>query len=405
MKNTFTPATVLLPESGNFTPWSVIACDQFSSEKDYWERVKKKVGDQPSTLNMIIPEAYLGELSMESAAPSRAEAMDRYLSEGVFAARENAFVYVERVLSDGGIRRGIVGKLDLEAYDYRPDTMPPARASERTVVERLPCRIRVREIASLEMPHVLVLIDDPDRSVIEPLTEQKSTLPLAYDFELMEGGGRIEGRWVEGAAADAVVCAVDELGKREVQFVIGDGNHSLAAAKDLWRRLREDLSEEERQVHPARWALVEVCNVYDEGIAFEPIHRIVFHTDPEAVLARLEAEAGDADGKSLAWLYHGKRGEIRLKYESLGAFIGAIQKVLDEVEKEGLGTVDYIHDDKALIALAEEENSLALFLPSMEKNDLFATVEKSGVFPKKSFSIGHARDKRYYTECRRIKPE
>jgi uncharacterized protein (DUF1015 family) len=402
MKNVFSPANILLPKNGDFEPWAVIACDQFSSEKEYWDRVSQRVEKIPSTLHMIVPEAYLEGISMEEASKSRNETMRSYLESGVFAEYENTYVYVERSITGGKIRRGLVGKIDLEAYDYLPGVNPPARASEKTVVDRLPPRIAVRRGAAVEMPHVLVLIDDARRTVIEPLTEKKASFDLLYDFDLMEEGGHIRGFAVTGKEADTVTAAIDALGARSVQFVIGDGNHSLAAAKEIWREVKKTLTPEEQETHPARFALVELCNVYDEGIEFEPIHRICFDCDPEAVLASLQEKAYDPEGRELRYLFGGKEGTVKIRNASLGSLIGEVQTVLDEWEQKG-SPVDYIHDDKALEKLADKENTFALFLPAMEKEDLFRTVEVAGVFPKKSFSIGHARDKRYYLECRKIK--
>ncbi len=402
MKQNFLPADILLPKE-NPEIWAVIACDQFSSEREYWDRVGERVGDQPSTLHMMVPEVYLEGISMEEASLSRNKKMEEYVKSDVFREVKNSFVYVEREITGGLIRRGLVGKIDLEAYDYFPDSAPAARASEKTVVDRLPPRIRVRRGACLEMPHVLVLIDDEKETVIEPLTKIKDALETVYDFDLMEDGGRIRGYGISGAQAEKIVDAIAALGSRDVQFVIGDGNHSLAAAKDCWREIKKTLSEEEILSHPARYALVELCNVYDEGIVFEPIHRIVFDCDPEKVLDELRREAGSDDGSNLEVIVNGRKDVLRVKNESLGALIAAVQKVLDRVHDGGEGVVDYIHDEKALEKLAEKENSLAIFLPKMDKSDLFKTVERSGVFPKKSFSIGHARDKRYYLECRKIK--
>lgn len=402
MKHHFTPADILLPKNGDFENWSVIACDQFSSEKEYWDRVAKQVGEKPSTLHMVVPEAYLGSITMEEAAVSRNEKMKEYLKDDIFTTYENAYLYVEREVTGGKKRCGLVGKIDLEAYDYAPGALVPARASEKTVIERLPPRIQVRRGAVLEMPHVLVLIDDEKRSVIEPLGAKKKELPAAYDFQLMEGGGRIEGYVVQGDLAKRVTEAIDALGERSVQFVIGDGNHSLAAAKDCWKEIKKTLPQEEWEMHPARYALVELCNVYDEGIEFEPIHRIVFNGNAEEILEKLVARAGDPDGRELSYLTDGVTGSVRIQNKSLGSFIGAIQEVLDDYAEKTGAVVDYIHDEAALEKLAEQKGSLALFMPLMDKSDLFQTVEESGVFPKKSFSIGHARDKRYYTECRKI---
>ncbi len=402
MKNAFTPADILLPADRNFQDWAVIACDQFSSEREYWDRVSQRVKDRPSTLHLIVPEAYLEGISMVEASVSRNQKMQEYLDQNILSPLADSYVYVERSITGGLVRRGIVGKLDLEAYDYRPGTATPARASEKTVVDRLPPRISVRRDAALEMPHVLVLIDDAERAVVEPLTKKKESLQKVYDFDLMEEGGHITGFAVSGEEAKRVTQAIDALGERDVQFVIGDGNHSLAAAKDTWREIKKNLSEEEQENHPARFALVEICNVYDEGIVFEPIHRIVFDCDPEKVLKALEEKAFSPDGRKLTYLADGKEGSVTIRNESLGSLIAAVQEVLDEVESQG-SAVDYIHDDAALKKLAEKKGTFALFLPKMEKSDLFRTVETSGIFPKKSFSIGHARDKRYYLECRKIK--
>ncbi len=402
MKNVFTPADILLPKDKNFQDWAVIACDQFSSEPSYWDRVSERVKEIPSTLHMIVPEAYLEGISMEEASVARNAVMKEYLEKGIFSVEKNSYIYVERSVTGGLMRRGIVGKIDLDAYDFKPGTQTPIRASEKTVVDRLPPRIAVRRGAVLEMPHVLVLMDDAQRGVIEPLTEKKDTLEKVYDFDLMEGGGRIAGYAVRGEEAARVTSAIDALGQRAVQLVIGDGNHSLAAAKEIWRSVKETLSPDQWEGHPQRYALVEVCNVYDQGIVFEPIHRIAFSCDPDRVLALLKEKMFDPSGRTLRYIAGGKEGEISLRAESLGALIASVQEVLDVFEKEG-STLDYIHDDAALEELSKKENTFALFLPKMEKSDLFSTVELSGVFPKKSFSIGHARDKRYYLECRKIR--
>jgi len=242
MKHVFTPADILLPKKGKMEDWAVIACDQFSSEKEYWDRVSHRVEKTPSTLHMVVPEAWLGEVSMEEASRERNETMAKYVNDDLFQTYPNTFVYVEREISGGKIRRGVVGKLDLEAYDFRAGVFPPARASEKTVIERLPPRIKVRSSACLEMPHVLVLIDDEGRHAVEPLTEQKSDFEVLYDFDLMEEGGHITGYRLTPSATNAFVEAIDCLGTRDVQFVIGDGNHSLAAAKEIWREVKKSLS-------------------------------------------------------------------------------------------------------------------------------------------------------------------
>ena len=391
----FSAADILLPSNSDMEKWAVIACDQFSSDMDYWERVSAAAKDVPSTLHMVVPEAHLRGLTMEEAAVSRNAVMDKYLADGIFEKYENALVYVEREVTGGGIRRGLVGKLDLDAYEYTPGTTAPVRASEKTVVDRLPPRIAVREGAALEMPHVMVLIDDESRSIIEPLAAKKDSLPLLYDFELMEGGGRVEGRLVSGAEAESVLSGMDMLFDRPFAMVIGDGNHSLAAAKACWDAVKDSVPESEREGHPARYALIELNNVYDEGIVFEPIHRVVFGADPKALVESMKNTLGEGEGRAVRWYAGGEEGEINVPSASLGGLIGAVQNAIDVYISANGGTVDYIHDDAAARGFAEKPDTTALFLPKMDKGDLFATVEADGVFPKKSFSIGHARDKRY----------
>jgi len=399
----FSAAEILLPRTEHPETWSVIACDQFSSEPEYWRRAAETVGDRPSTLHMIVPEAFLEGTDLAAAAAARGEVMASYLAQDVFCAYPGAFVYVERTTSTGKLRRGLVGKLDLEAYDYRPGTTAPVRASEKTVVERLPARITVRERACLELPHVMMLADDPDGTIVEPLTAKRERLPLLYDFGLMEGGGHLAGRVVAGKDAEAVQAAVDAFADWEVQMVIGDGNHSLAAAKACWDALKKTLSPAERETHPARWALVELNNVYDAGIGFEAIHRVLFGVEPEHLVQALRDGLGDGPGSDVRVVWAGGSAQVRVPAASFGGTVAALQDVLDRYLAETGCGIDYIHDDAAASAMAEKPGAAAIFLPAMDKADLFRTVERDGVFPRKSFSIGHARDKRYYMECRRIR--
>ena len=398
---TFLPADILLPESG-LEDWSIIACDQFSSEQDYWNRVRERTAGKASAFHMVVPEAFLEGVSIEEAAAEKNRVMADYLARGIFRAVENAFVYVEREVTGGLVRRGIVGKMDLDAYEYTEGTSAPIRASEKTVVERLPARITVREHAPLELPHVLILIDDPGKTVVEPLTAKKEKLRQLYDFQLMEGGGRIRGWEVAGAEAEPVLQGMDALCDRPVQIVIGDGNHSLAAAKACWEEIKKGLSEKERENHPARYALVELNNVYDSGIVFEAIHRVVFDVQPEKLLCALKEKFGAGGQWTLECVYGGKKDAVSIPANSLGGMIHTLQQFIEAYIGEHGGSVDYIHDDEAVLKLTEREGSIGFFIPKMDKSDLFKTVIADGVFPKKSFSIGHARDKRYYLECRKI---
>ncbi len=402
-KPAFVPTDILLPATGDLTDWSVIACDQFTSERDYWDRVDRRVADKLSTYHMILPEAYLNDVNPLDMAQSANAAMRGCLEANVFEELPHCFVYVERHVT-GGVRRGLVGALDLDAYDYSPASASPVRASERTVADRLPPRMKIRENAPLELPHIMVLIDDPALTVVEPLHARTHAMRKLYDFELMEGGGRIAGWQVAGADLENVERALETLARRDVQIVIGDGNHSLAAAKELWNRTKAALTPEEAARHPARYALVELNNVYDPGVIFQPIHRVVFGVDVEKFLEVAVQKLQVPDGRELEIAVGGKKaGTIRVRGRSFGGMIEVLQSFIEEYAAMTGGEVDYIHDEESLLKLTEEPGAVGFLLPAMDKSELFKTVISDGVFPKKSFSIGHARDKRYYLECRKIK--
>ena len=405
IKNAFLPTDILLPDGVDMTLWSVIACDQFSSEKEYWDRVDKTVDDSPSTLKLIVPEARLDTIDpVESSVQTGAE-MKRYLKSGLFRTIENSFIYVERFLSDGSVRRGIVGMLDLEAYDYRSGSSSAVRASEKTILSRLPARIEIRKRAPLELPHIMALINDKNSFVIEKLTEQTDVLEPVYDFNLMEGGGAIKGWRVTGEAASAVTASLKALfDGSSVQIIIGDGNHSLAAAKDYWDELKPTLSDSQQACHPARFALVELNNVYDPSVRFEAIHRLVTGLDPAGLVKALETHltGGSGNNYTLRWVSTEGTGKITVPASSTGEMIERLQSFLDDYIVNNSGSIDYIHGEQSLEKLSKENGCLGLLLPSMDKSEIFNTVINSGVFPRKSFSIGSARDKRYYLECRTI---
>ena len=401
-KNIFIPADVLLPEGISMETWSVIACDQFSSEREYWELVREKVDGMPSTLNMIIPEAYLEDVDEETEVGKIAAAMDSYIERGLFRKIEESFIYIERTQSDGFVRRGIVGAVDLEEYDFTGSNAA-VLASEGTVFERLPARIRVRRAAKLELPHIMAFIDDKNDTVIKPLSEKTDKLPLLYDFDLMEGGGHIRGMQVCGKEADMVMSAFRDLHEKSRELmVIGDGNHSLAAAKVYWDELKQDLSESGRKTHPARWALIEVNNVYDPAINFEAIHRVVFDVDPSGFAAALENAMKKGNDYMLRVHSQTQSGILGVSADCIGDMLAALQSFLDEYISVVGGSVDYIHGADAVERLANSRKCVGIILPAMDKSELFGTVKTKGVFPKKSFSVGHSRDKRYYLECRAI---
>lgn len=316
----FTPADILLPRDCDMSKWSVIACDQYTSEPEYWHRAEEYVGGSPSTLNLILPEYLCESEEVDSLIAKGAETARRYLEQGVFRTVPNSFVYVERTLFSGKLRRGIVGMVDLEAYDFRPGSKSPIRATEGVVESRLPLRTRLKEKSVLDLPHTLMLMDDPDGTVLDHIELKTILFEKLYDFELMGGGGSIRGWRVTGAEAQRIVDAVDELARRSTEngsiaIAVGDGNHALAAAKICWKKIREGLTEEERRNHPRRFALVELVNIQEESMEFEPINRVVYDTDPERLLRELlefypSAYIGIGEGHKICYVYGRKAGVI-----------------------------------------------------------------------------------------------
>ena len=401
-KDIFTPADILLPDGISLEDWSVIACDQFSSELDYWERVRAKVGNSPSTLNMIIPEAYLSDINIEIEVNKIRDAMEMCMKQGLLREIKDSFILVERTLPDGRVRRGLVGAVDLDEYDYSGDKAA-ILASEGTVLDRLPVRVQVRRIVRLELPHIIAFINDSEMTVIEPLSYKADKLPLLYDFALMEGGGRISGRRVCDSDADEIMASMRALHeKSDSLMIMGDGNHSLAAAKVYWDELKQSYNPAERMNHPARKALLEINNVYDPSISFEAIHRVVFNVDPADFVSKFSRAMPAGSDYRLYWFSRGESGYIEVAADYIGDMLTAMQEFIDEYASQTGCHVDYIHGEDTVKKLAVEERCLGLVLPAMDKNEFFETVTARGAFPKKSFSVGHAKDKRYYLECREI---
>jgi uncharacterized protein (DUF1015 family) len=308
-------------------------------------------------------------------------------------------VYVERTLSNGRVRRGLVGAVDLDRYDYSPGSKAPTRASEMTVPDRLPPRVAARASASLELPHVIALIDDAEMSVIEPLENRKNSLEKLYDFDLMEGGGHIAGWRVTDGEAARVLSLVNGLRVRgEAAMIIGDGNHSLAAAKIHWDELKRNGPKDAA----ARYALTELNNVYDPAVEFKAIHRAVFGVDARSFVRDMERAIGGSGRYGIGWRSSGEGGEFSVAASGIGDAIGAVQSFIDGVSEKTGCRVDYIHGDDALESLSSAAGSVGIIMPAMDKSDFFGTVLSRGVFPRKSFSIGESRDKRYYLECRKI---
>ncbi len=406
---TFMPANILLPNVDSMEKWAVIAVDQFVSQPEYWDSVRKTVGDTPSTLHLVLPEADLGGDSAKQIACIN-QTMERYLESDLFRCYAQSFIYVERTLLNGTIRKGIVGAVDLEDYNYSPDSQSAVRATEKTVVERIPPRMDIRRDAPIELPHVLLLCDDESHTLIDSVSEKKNTLPKLYDFDLMEGGGRIEGWLVAGADADAFCQELDLYQARinekfkdttPVLFAVGDGNHSLASAKGCYEELKAGGADV--SAHPARYALVELENIHDDAQVFEPIHRIIKETQPKALLKALEETSCAQGGSPVRWYCGEESGVVYLNVKNGQLPVGVLQSFLDEYLHSHAGETDYIHGDDTLRQLSRAENSIGFLLPPMEKSSLFGGIIADGVLPRKTFSMGHAQEKRYYLEARIIK--
>ena len=403
-----------MPKTDHMEKWAVIACDQFTSDNAYWDRVRKNAEGAVSTINLILPEAELGtEKEAEHTALINAT-MKKYMDENVFTTYPNSYVYVERTLENGTIREGLVGAVDLDAYDYTTGATSAIRATERTVAERIPPRQRVRRDAPIELPHILMLCDDHDKVLIEPIGAKKDHLKKLYDFDLMEGGGHITGWLVEGKDVDefndALARYTETVGEKykglkgvPMVFAVGDGNHSLATAKSCYEELKKNHPGEDLSNHPARYALVELENIHDPAQVFEPIHRVIFKTEPKKLLKALEDSCCAETGFPVKWYIGDESGTVHLDKNKGELAVGVLQHFLDEYLKENAGEIDYIHDDDALIDLAKQPDTIGFLLPAMEKSQLFRGVIADGILPRKTFSMGHSREKRYYLEGRKIK--
>ncbi len=399
----FQPADILIPREEDLEKWAVIACDQFSSEPEYWEETRRIVGDAPSALHLILPEAELGGQDEEKIGTAHA-AMEAYLHRGLFREYKNAFIYVERRFADGSYRQGVMGMVDLEAYDFAPDAKTPVRATEETVAERIPPRMALRQGAALELPHALLLCDDPDDLLIGLLSRQKAAFPKLYDFELMQGGGRVSGWLLEGVVLRRLRERLDAYASgRELCFTVGDGNHSLATAKACWEKTKREHPGEDLSGHPARWALVELENLHGPGQRWEPIHRVITGCDAKALLGFLKERLDCGEGPAVTCLSGGRKSVLHIKTGDGQLPVAALQAALDAWLQTHGGSIDYIHGAEALRSLSAAQNAVGFLLPAMEKEALFPAVAAGGVLPRKTFSMGEAREKRYYLEARRIR--
>jgi len=419
------------PQKVDLSKWAVIACDQYTSEPDYWQRLQGHVGQNPSMLNLIYPEAFLEEPKAQKAARIQHinQAMKQYLESGVLTEQNPGFVFVTRTLPNGKLRKGLIASVDLEKYDYTKGAKSLIRPSEATVEDRIPPRLAVRQNASLESPHILLLINDPRKTVVEPL-ERSQGNTLLYDFDLhLDHPQHLTGHQVPAQNVRTLVGALENLisQKDPMLFVVGDGNHSLATARTHWLKIKATLSPEAQKIHPARFALVEIMNLHDDSLVFEPIHRICKNVDCKAMLAamtqfyqgraeiefescnvadipkRMQALKQDKTKQYIAYL-SGKEGGIMTITKSPYAIeVATLQNFLDNflLQHKEVG-IDYIHDDDKLVKLSQQPKTAGFLLPSMDKFDLFPCILKDGVLPRKTFSMGHAEEKRVYMECKKI---
>lgn len=414
----FKPADILLPENADMQKWSVVACDQYTSEPEYWAELKEYVGDSPSALNLILPEVYLGSGDEQARIDAIHKNMDNYIKGGVFKEYKDALIYIERTQNDGKVRAGLVGCIDLEDYDYSKGSASLVRATEATVVERIPPRLKVRRGAQIELSHIMILIDDDKKTVIEPLALKKQSMTKLYDTPLAMKGGHIAGYLLDEGDKAMVLDALEKLGGKEsfekkyglkdtpvLAYAMGDGNHSLATAKAYYEQLKAANPDKDMSSHPARYALCELVDLHSPALEFEAIHRIVTNTDTKKLLSALEAELGlsaEQSGQKITIVENGIHRDVYIHKPLSKLAVGSLQVCLDRLLPDIGGEVDYIHGTEVVDKLSQQDNAVGFILPDMGKNELFPTVIADGALPRKTFSMGHAWDKRYYMEARRI---
>jgi uncharacterized protein (DUF1015 family) len=438
------PKIIFPSKEIDLNKWSVVACDQYTSQKEYWEEVEKFVGNNPSTFHMILPEVYLEEEDVDFRIKKINTVMNTYLKENIIREKKPCFVYVDRKTSHSSSRKGLILAVDLEKYDYSPGSQTLIRATEGTVVDRIPPRLKIRENAIVEIPHIMLLIDDEENTVIGPISQKVNELEKIYDFDLMMDGGHVKGYLVQDEnTIESITLALKNLIAPEVfrerygvgadinplLFAVGDGNHSLATAKAHWENVKKDLPKEEVSTHPARYALVEVVNVHDEGLTFEPVHRVLFNVNLKLIEIELVKLCKDMDpffrllessqccfeeveklrsqsdihvipfiaGDNNCGIIGINKPKHNLEAGTLQFFLDAILKKYDNIK------IDYIHGEDVLKELGSKKGNMGFLLPPMKKQDLFKTVIQDGVLPRKTFSMGEAEEKRFYLECRKIK--
>lgn len=418
MKIPFKRGNILLPKNTDMTKWSVVACDQYTSEPEYWNSVREIVGSNPSTLNLTLPEIYLEESDVEERIKKINQNMEELVNMDFFNEYSDSMIYLERTQEDGKVREGLMGIVDLEDYSYEKGSQTLIRATEKTVIERIPPRVKVRKNALLELPHIMILIDDEKKNIIESLKNKVTESDIVYDFDLMKNGGHIKGYLLNNETMDEVderlKCLADKdyfenkygvKDKGILLFAMGDGNHSLATAKACYENLKKEIGEKALS-SKSRYALVELVNLHSDALEFEAINRVIFNTDKDKLLNSLKEyytinKEGNGqefkvvtDSIDEAWYIENPKSNIA---------VGSIQMFLDDYLKDNVGKIDYIHGEDVTKSLASKDNNVGFIFDAMAKEDLFKTVILDGALPRKTFSMGHANDKRYYLEARKIK--
>ncbi|MBQ6135611.1 MAG: DUF1015 domain-containing protein [Bacilli bacterium] len=420
MKIPFQAGNILIPKKNiDRYKWSVVACDQYTSEPEYWKEVNQIVGDSPSTLKLTLPEIYLEEKDVEKRIQNINKNMQQMLEENIFDEYKDSMFYIERTQYDGKIREGLIGIVDLEDYSFEKGSQTLIRATEKTVIERIPPRMKVRENALLELPHIMILIDDDKKEIIENLKNEVTEKDLVYDFDLMQKGGHIKGYQLSKGSISTITEKLEALADKEnfekkyniqdkgvLLFAMGDGNHSLATAKACYEKLKESMKEEEYLDHPARYALVELVNLHSNALEFEAIHRVVFDVDVDDFMKNLYEYYDineDGNGQKLELITKDFDKALYISNPKSNIAVGSIQIFLDEYFQSHPGKIDYIHGEEVTKELGSKENNIGIILDAMKKEDLFKTVILDGALPRKTFSMGHSYDKRYYLEARKIK--
>lgn len=427
---------ILMPNTDtDLYRWSVVACDQFTSQPEYWKETEANVGDAPSTLKLTLPEVYLEAEDEQAKVDAIHATMEQYLADGTLQEYPKGFMLIERSFGKKYARNGLIVEVDLETYEYKKGAKSLTRPTEMTVEERIPPRLRVRQTATVEIPHIMLLIDDPEETVIEPLMARKQEFQQIYDTDLMQKGGHIAGWFIpEGVETDRIMALVEQLADRDafnarydlredyplLNFAVGDGNHSMATAKAAWENIKQNLSEAECENHPARYCLCEIVNIHDKSLEIEPIHRVMFNVDEDELLKAAEeyynthgcklsvrdaAREPYANADEHAFVLCSTEGRKLLKVSNpaWGIAVATLQNFLDDyLSKNSLTKIDYIHGIDVVDSLSSQAGNVGFILPEVKKEDLFIGVIKDGVLPRKTFSMGEANEKRYYMECKKI---